>query len=137
MDKSEFTARIKEYNHEIKKYGKSSIKTTTDMENLMHACLVDWDELDEISRFENSLTHNNKNYKDLDRANIDMIMDIIQHESQKKLILYGREETGKYTIFYKLKESTFAIIWENEQVIILMHENPVCFVPILYLSLMM
>lgn len=83
MDKSEFTERIKEYNHEIKKYGRSSIKISKDKGNLKHVCLVDWDELDEISRLENSLTHNNKNYKDLDRANIDIIMDIIQSESQK------------------------------------------------------
>lgn len=48
-----------------------------------------------------------------------------------------KEEADKFTIFYKFKESSFAIIWEDEQVIIFMHENPVCFVPILYLSLMM
>ena len=47
-----------------------------------------------------------------------------------------KEEADKFTIFYRIQESSFAIIWENEQVIILMNKNPVCLMPKLYLSLM-
>ena len=47
-----------------------------------------------------------------------------------------KEEADKFTIFYKIQESSFAIIWEKEQVTIFMNKNPVCFMPILYLSLM-
>ena len=83
MDKSEFTARIKEYNHEIKESGQSSIKISKDMENLKHVCLVDWDKLDEISRLEDSLIHNNRNYKNHDRGNVDTIMNLIQADSKE------------------------------------------------------
>lgn len=38
-----------------------------------HVCLVSWDELDEISEMENSLTHDNADYKENDRRNVDLI----------------------------------------------------------------
>ena len=80
MDKEEFTERIKAYLQEIKEFGKSKIKITKDKQALKHVCLVDWDELDEISRIENSLTGKNKNYKDSDRSNIDMVEELIKME---------------------------------------------------------
>ena len=83
MSKQEFINRINQYNHEIQQYGKSSIKPTKDMEKLKHVCLVDWDELDEISNIENSLTHSNKNYKEFDRMNVDMVMELIQAKPQE------------------------------------------------------
>ena len=54
------------------------------MKNLKHACLVDWKKLDEISKIENSLTHENKNYKDLDRHNVDMIMKLVNDVAKGK-----------------------------------------------------
>ena len=41
-----------------------------------HVCLVSWDELDEISGMENSLTHDNADYKENDRRNVDLIAEI-------------------------------------------------------------
>ena len=76
MTHEEFATRIKNRQQEIQETGKSKIKPTKDIANLKHACLVDWDELDEISSIENSLTNANKNYKDSDRTNVDMIAEL-------------------------------------------------------------
>ena len=84
MEKEDFINRIKDRLNEIKEHGYSSIKTTKDMKNLKHACLVDWKKLDEISKIENSLTHENKNYKDLDRHNVDMIMKLVNDVAKGK-----------------------------------------------------
>ena len=84
MSKEEFIKRIKQRNQEIEQYGKSSIKLTKDMENFKHVCLVSWDELDELSKIENSLTQGNIDYKNYDRQNIDMVMELIQAKFQEK-----------------------------------------------------
>ena len=56
---------------------------TKDSQKLLHVCLVGWDELDEISRLENALTHGNKDYKDSDRVNVDTVMEIMNAEALK------------------------------------------------------
>ena len=78
MSMEEFTQRVKDYQNEIREHGKSSIKITKDSKARRHVCLVDWDKLDEISRLENSITHGNRNYKDSDRQNIDMVMSLMK-----------------------------------------------------------
>ncbi len=78
MDKEEFIRRVKARQDEIRENGSSKIKATKDMKQQLHACLVDWDELDEISRIENSLTSGNRNYKDSDRSNVQTVMEIMQ-----------------------------------------------------------
>ena len=80
MEHEEFIQRLEDQQAEIKKFGNSEIKPTHDMKSRKHACLVSWDELDEISRIENSVTHGNKNYKDLDRGSVDTIIELIQNE---------------------------------------------------------
>lgn len=47
--------------------------------------------------------------------------------------VWGKDEGKKYTVFCKTESSYFAVIWENAQARILMLENPVCFVPRMYL----
>ena len=84
MEKEEFIRRVKERQKEIKEYGKSSIKVTKDKQKLTHVCLVDWDELDEISEIENSLTNGSRNYKDSDRINVDMVVEIMQTKDRIK-----------------------------------------------------
>lgn len=74
---------MKERQREITERGKSSIRPTKNTESMTHACLVDWDELDEISRIENSVTNGTKDYKDSDRGNVDMVMKILCAESEK------------------------------------------------------
>ena len=45
---------------------------------------MDWDELDEISDLENSFTHGSRDYKELDRANIDMVVELMKNAEQEK-----------------------------------------------------
>lgn len=42
-----------------------------------HACLIPWDDLDELSVFENSYTGKNVDYKQMDRENIKAVVGII------------------------------------------------------------
>ena len=81
MDRDEFIQRVKDYQAEIREHGKSKLKVTKDMKAMKHVCLVDWDELDEISRAENSLTHGSKDYKEFDRGNVDMVTSIIHNRN--------------------------------------------------------
>jgi hypothetical protein len=77
MDKEEFIRRVKNYQDEIMKRGSSRIKVTKDSGKMLHVCLVDWDELDEISGIENSITNGSKDYKASDRANVDMVAELM------------------------------------------------------------
>lgn len=77
MERDEFVRRVQDYQDEIDRLGESKIKVTKDKNSLKHVCLVDWDELDEISKIENQITNGSKNYKDYDRGNVDMVMSIL------------------------------------------------------------
>ena len=71
MEREEFIKRVKDFKAGAK------IKTSRDMQAKKHICLVDWDELDNISRLENSITQGSVNYKEFDRQNVDMILKIL------------------------------------------------------------
>ena len=60
MKKEDFINRIKDYKNELREYGKSEIRITKDKEVRKNACLVKWDELDEISKIENFLLSSDK-----------------------------------------------------------------------------
>ena len=81
MERDEFIQRVKDYQAEIREHGKSKIKVTKDTKAMKHVCLVDWDELDDISREENSITHGSKDYKEFDRGNVDMVTSIIHNKA--------------------------------------------------------
>lgn len=83
MGKEEFVQRIEERQYEIKRLGKSKFKTSKNERDRRHVCLVDWDELDDISHLKNSLTNGNKDYKGNDRINVDMVMEIIKDEESQ------------------------------------------------------
>lgn len=83
MDKEEFIRRTKARLDEIREHGSSKIRPTKDTKQQLHVCLVDWDELDEISSIENSLTSGNRNYKDSDRGNVQTVLEIMQAEDSK------------------------------------------------------
>ena len=72
----------------------------------------------------------------IEGVSLDKVKSYQQELTNNGLMSLIAEEANKFTIFCEIKESSFAIIWENEQVTIFMNKNPVCFMPILYLSLM-
>ena len=73
MTDAEFDSRAQEYRHQVAQNGKATIRIGKNMEQRTHACLVDWDALDTLSRKENAITGQNKDYKALDRANVQAI----------------------------------------------------------------
>ena len=81
MSREEFIDRIKARQNEIREHGQSKMKTTKDIKALKHVCLVDWDELDEISQTENSITNGNRDYKENDRINVDMVGELIKGDN--------------------------------------------------------
>lgn len=78
MKISEFIQRVNDRKKEINEHGQSSISPTKDMQKRTHVCLVEWDELDKISSAENSITNGNRDYKNYDRDNVDMIMELVK-----------------------------------------------------------
>ncbi|MBQ7666217.1 MAG: hypothetical protein IJS42_05835, partial [Synergistaceae bacterium] len=81
MSREEFIDRIKARQNEIREHGQSKMKTTKDTKAMKHVCLVDWDELDEISQTENSITNGNRDYKENDRINVDMVGELIKGDN--------------------------------------------------------
>ena len=55
----------------------NKVRILKDTVNKHHGCLVPWDELDELSEFENSYTGKNLDYKQMDRENIKAVSGII------------------------------------------------------------
>lgn len=92
MELEEFAQRLKDWQAEIKEHGSSNIKPRQDTEKMKHVCLVSWDGLDEVSRVENSFTHGNKNYKDNDMGNVDIIMELVQSEDTSTELTRSRKE---------------------------------------------
>lgn len=80
MGIEEFIERLKKQQAEIQEQGKSGITPRQAPEARKHVCLVSWDKLDDISQAENSVTHGHRDFKQNDRDNIDVIMELIQQD---------------------------------------------------------
>ncbi|MBP3870220.1 MAG: hypothetical protein J6E46_04515 [Faecalicoccus sp.] len=70
MNKNVISQRAAQRNEQIEKQGHSDIRITVDRVNKLHACLIDWDKLDELDQFVYQLTGTQTNYKELDRQNV-------------------------------------------------------------------
>ena len=75
MEIEEFVDRLKKKQAGTLEPGESPRQDTKAKK---HVCLVSWDKLDDVSQAENSITHGNKDYKQNDRDNIDVIMGLIK-----------------------------------------------------------
>ena len=70
--------RAAERQREIKETGSSRIRIAKDTRSRQHACLVDWDELDHLSKLEEELTGVHRDYKAADFDNIRMIPEMLK-----------------------------------------------------------
>lgn len=70
MPADEWRRRAEQFTEEVNTTGTSKIRIGKDLEHRMHACLVDWDELDELSARESLVTGKVVDYKQLDRNNV-------------------------------------------------------------------
>lgn len=77
MERAEFDDRVRQYREQAK-HGKPSIRVGKNMAGKTHACLIPWDDLDELSRRENAITGKNLDYKQMDRDNVMTIPALLQ-----------------------------------------------------------
>lgn len=50
--------------------------------------------------------------------------------------MWSGEKNSRYYIMYQVRNGKFNVVWENGRVNVMISENPVCFIPILYMSVM-
>ena len=60
------------------------VRISKDLTARRHACLISWDELDSLSKFENEVTGKNIDYKQMDRDNISAMIDILAKKTREK-----------------------------------------------------
>ena len=76
----------------------NSVRITKDTHLKQHACLIEWDELDELSAWENSITGKNIDYKQMDRDNVEVIRKIVkENRSGSESVRTGgdTDDTGR------------------------------------------
>ena len=72
MSEEEKKERAKLYSDE------NHIRIAKDTNRKHHACLIPWDDLDELSRWENGITGGNVDYKQLDRDNVETVRGLAE-----------------------------------------------------------
>lgn len=70
MSNEEFADRCKQFAAEKQACGQGKIRVGKDLQARRHACLIPWDDLDELSQKENAATGRDVDYKQLDRNNV-------------------------------------------------------------------
>lgn len=78
MSQEEFNQRAEVYRRELAETGMGKIRISKDLNQRIHACLIPWNELDELSARENAITGNNTDYQELDRNNVRAIPDVLR-----------------------------------------------------------
>lgn len=78
MDDEEFDRRAAQYREEMQRAGAASLRIGKDMIRRRHACLIDWDALDELSDKENAVTGGKVDYKQMDRSNVMALPQILR-----------------------------------------------------------
>ena len=77
MSSAELDERADTYRKHIEK-GLPGIRLFKDSENRTHACLIPWDELDDLSEKERSITGRAVDYKQYDINNVLIIPEILK-----------------------------------------------------------
>lgn len=77
MEKDEWDERAAEYRRQVFLGTEKKIRISKNTQDRHHACLVGWDELDDLSARENEVTGGNVDYKQMDRNNILAIAQLI------------------------------------------------------------
>lgn len=74
-----YAAREQQFEREKAETGKGKIRIGKDTVNRLHACLVPWDDLDQLSARENAVTGKSLDYKEMDRDNVRMIAEMLKN----------------------------------------------------------
>ncbi len=81
MSRETWNERAKEYQKQERAQVTNRIRISKDTANKQHACLVDWDELDELSERENKVTGKSLDYKQMDIDNVLVVIDILEDKN--------------------------------------------------------
>ena len=73
-----YASRKAQYEKEKAETGRGKIRIGKDLDHRLHACLIPWDDLDELSSSENAITGKSIDYKEMDRDNVRMIPAMLQ-----------------------------------------------------------
>ena len=82
MSKEVFAERAEEYKKQVAA-GEKPLRLTRDMTSRLHACLVDWNELEDLADREAAVTGVKKDYKNMDLDNIRMIPTMLSEVSHE------------------------------------------------------
>ena len=78
MRREEFEERAAIFRREHDETGSGKIRISKDLNQRIHACLIPWEELDELSARENAVTGKNTDYKEADRKNVRAIPGVLR-----------------------------------------------------------
>ena len=78
VSREEFDARAGIYRTEVAKTGSSRVRIGKDLNQRIHACLIPWEDLDDLSARENAVTGKNLDYKEMDRNNVRAIPNVLR-----------------------------------------------------------
>lgn len=81
MDSQTHLQRAKQRTEDLRRTGRSSLRITKDMQRRLHACLIPWEALDELSRRENAVTGGDVDYQDLDRRNVLALARLLKEDA--------------------------------------------------------
>ncbi|MBR3306553.1 MAG: hypothetical protein IKI75_04780 [Lachnospiraceae bacterium] len=77
MSREEWDERAEEYKKQERSGSAERIRISKNAKDRRHACLVGWDELDELSERENAVTGRTVDYKQMDRDNVKVVMGLL------------------------------------------------------------
>lgn len=82
MSEEVFAERAELYKKQVEA-GEKPLRLTRDLTEKLHACLVEWDELDELAEREAAVTGVKKDYKNMDLDNVRMIPQMLKEVSHE------------------------------------------------------
>lgn len=82
MPEEIYSAREAQYLREKEATGKGKIRVGKDTQDMLHACLIPWEELDALSARENSATGGCIDYKQIDIDNVLSVAELLRAEDK-------------------------------------------------------
>lgn len=83
MPEDVLRARGERYRAEVEANGSSRLRIAKDLPHRMHACLCSWDELDQLSRIEETYTGKYTDYKDMDVRNVLALPNVLRAAKER------------------------------------------------------
>ena len=83
MPEDVLRSRGERYRAEVEANGSSRLRIAKDLPHRMHACLCTWDELDQLSRIEETYTGKYTDYKDMDVRNVLALPNVLRAAKER------------------------------------------------------